>query len=98
MIETSWQAKNDQPLPIPIIFENERYDHLIKKMIKNPKNKAKLVYLGPRYENTYYAWYIKSFPFPYTHIKAPNDMKFTNRPFCGQHWEAEEDLLFDSFF
>ena len=25
-------------------------------------------------------------------------MKFSSRPFCGQHWEAEDELLFDSFF
>jgi len=67
-------------------------------MLKQPRERAKLCYLGPRYENTYYSWYDKSFRFPYDHIKAPNDMKFTNRPFCGQHWEAEDGLLFDSFF
>ena len=25
-------------------------------------------------------------------------MKFTNRPFCGQHWQTPCDLQFDSFF
>ncbi len=25
-------------------------------------------------------------------------MKFTNRAFCGQHWDAEDGLVFDSFF
>lgn len=100
-IQTGWQNKGDPlPQPIPIIFEAPRYDHLIRRMLKNPRKQAKIVYLGPRYENTYYSWYDKAFKFPYEHIKAPNDMKFTNRPFCGQHWEAEgeEELQFDSFF
>lgn len=25
-------------------------------------------------------------------------MKFTNRAFCGQHWDAEDGIIFDSFF
>ena len=76
----------DLPVPVPIIFESERFDQLVRRALRQPKPKARVVYLGPRYENTYYAWYDKTFPFPYHHIKAPNDMKFTNRPFCGQHW------------
>ena len=95
----------DLPVPVPIIFESERFDQLVRRALRQPKPKARVVYLGPRYENAYYklsliradyaikwqsaglfAWYDKTFPFPYHHIKAPNDMKFTNRPFCGQHW------------
>ena len=58
----------------------------------------RLSYLGPRFENTFYAWYDKEFEFPYGHIKAPHNMKFTNRAFCGQHWDAHDGLIFDSFF
>ena len=25
-------------------------------------------------------------------------MKFTDRDFCGQHWDAEDNLIFDSIF
>lgn len=85
-------------MPVPIIFDSKRYDNLVKKILKKNNPKTKICYLGPRYENTFYAWYDKEFSFPYTHIRAPNNMKFTERPFCGQHWEAEEGLHFNSFF
>lgn len=31
-------------------------------------------------------------------MKSPHNIKFTDRQFCGQHWEAEKDLHFDSMF
>ncbi len=67
-------------------------------MLKKPLPKAKIIYLGPRYENTYFSWYKKPFTFPYNHMKSPHNIKFTDRQFCGQHWEAEKDLNFDSMF
>ena len=81
-----------------MLFDNPRFDNMIKRLIDYKGEKAKLCFLGPRFENTFYAWYDKAFTFPYSHIVAPQNMKFTNRAFCGQHWEAEDGLIFDSFF
>ena len=67
-------------------FDNYRLDVMIKKLIDYKGDKVKLCYLGPRFENTFYAWYDKEFTFPYSHIVAPQNMKFTDRDFCGQHW------------
>lgn len=55
----SWNIKADLPQPIPIIFESLRYDLLIKRCLRQPRSKARVIYLGPRFENTYYAWYDK---------------------------------------
>lgn len=81
-----WTPKNELPSPVPIIFQSLRYDNIIKRLLKKPLSKAKIIYLGPRYENTYFSWYKKPFTFPYTHMKSPHNIKFTDRQFCGQHW------------
>jgi len=83
---------------VPIIFESPKYDSIIKRLLKKHSPRTKVCYLGPKYENTYYAWYNKPFAFPYNHIKSPHNIKFSDRQFCGQHWEAENDLQFDSMF
>ncbi len=58
------------------------------------------MYLGPRYESTYSAWFEKPFDFPYTHLNKNKRLKFTDREFVGQYWNAETEnhLHFDSFF
>lgn len=38
-----------------------------------------LVYLGPRYESTYAAYYEQSFDFPYTHLNHKGRLKYTTR-------------------
>lgn len=58
----------------------------------------RVCYYGPRYDNTYFAWNQMPFEFPYTHIEPPEDMKFTNRPFYGQHPALRSLVVFDSFF
>lgn len=93
-----WAPKSDQPVPIPLIFSNRRVDSIVKRLVEKPHEKIKLCFLGPRFENTFYAWMDRPFPFPYSHIKSPQNMKFSNRAFCGQHWDAEDGLIFDSFF
>lgn len=57
----SWGIKKDEPNPIPITFGNRHLDNLITKMLSNPEKKYEVVYLGPRYENTFYAWRDKPF-------------------------------------
>lgn len=97
-LETGWSPKSNLPFPIPMLFENPSFDRMINKLIDKPHEKVKLCFLGPRFENTFYAWLDKPFSFPYNHVKGPQNMKFTNRSFCGQHWEAENGIIFDSFF
>ena len=57
-----------------------------------------LCYLGPRYKNTYYAWYKMPFKYPYSHLDEPKSMKMTNRPFIGQNPIQMNEIIFDSFF
>ena len=83
---TGWAPKNDLPVPVPLIFDSRRTDNIVKRFIEKKNLKMKLVYLGPRYESTFFAWYSKPFDFPYNHIQAPHNMKFSKRAFCGQHW------------
>ena len=95
---TGWAPKNDLPIPIPLLFDSHRVDAIVRRFLDKKTSKMRLVYLGPRYESTFFAWYNKTFNFPYTHIRAPHNMKFSKRAFCGQHWEADNGLIFDSFF
>jgi hypothetical protein len=83
---------------VPIVFDSKKIDCLVRKAIEKESKYITLCYLGPRFENTYYAWYDKPFDFPYPHIKGPKNMKFSNRPFCGQHWDTEHKVTFDSFY
>jgi hypothetical protein len=56
------------------------------------------VYLGPRYENSYFMHYGKPYHFPYSHIRPPEKIKFTNRAFLGNNPDCCDDLNFDSLF
>ena len=85
---SSWAPKSDLPVPIPMVFSNRRVDLIVKHVLEKKHEKLKLCFLGPRFESTFYAWYDRPFAFPYAHIKSPHNMKFTNRAFCGQHWDA----------
>jgi hypothetical protein len=62
------------------------------------KRKYEVIYLGPRYDNTFYAWRDKPFKFPYGHINLPKNIKYKKRPFLGQNPKAEDCLEFDSNF
>lgn len=48
-LETGWHTKIELPVPVPIIFENERFDQLVRRALRQPRAKARVVYLGPRY-------------------------------------------------
>lgn len=76
------------PNPIPILYENRIVDHLIRELLKKNSNpQYKVVYLGPRYENTFFVHYGREheYAFPYTHIKPPEKIKYTNRLFLGNN-------------
>ena len=45
----SWQSKVELPVPVPIIFETERFDQLVRRALRQPRARARVVYLGPRY-------------------------------------------------
>ena len=81
-------------------FKNYYFDSVFEYALKTKKvdEKTQICYLGPRYETTYYAWYDKEFDFPYGHLNAPKNINITDRFLCGQHWDAEDGLIFDSFF
>ena len=80
-----WAPKSDLPVPIPMMFDNRRIDSIVKKLVEKNNDNIKLCYLGPRFENTFYAWHNQNFSFPYAHIKPPQNMKITNRAFFGQN-------------
>ena len=58
---TGWAPKNDLPVPIPLIFDSRRTDNIVKRFLEKKNLKMKLVYLGPRYESTFFSWYNKPF-------------------------------------
>lgn len=58
----------------------------------------KVAYLGPRYENTYFMHFGKHYRFPYSHIRPPDRLRFTDRQFLGNNPDCCEDLGFDSLF
>ena len=78
--------KAEQPNPIPTTFSNRYLDELVGVMMGRQGHAV--VYLGPRYENTFYAWRDKPFAFPYSHLNLPKNVKHKKRPFLGQNPEV----------
>ena len=56
------------------------------------------MYLGPRYQSTFYAWKEKPFDFPYSNINMAENIVYKKRPFLGQNPEVQGALYFDSIF
>ncbi len=54
-------------------------------MLSSDSKQYLVVYLGPRYDNTFYAYRDKPFKFPYSHINMPKNIKYKKRPFLGQN-------------
>lgn len=69
---------------------------MVNCLLKITQNLFYLVYLGPRYENTFYAWKDKPFSFPYSHINLTKNIKYKKRPFLGQNPEITNVIYFDS--
>lgn len=46
-----WTPKNDQPVPVPLLFEHKRLDCMISRIAANNQtnSKIRLVYLGSRF-------------------------------------------------
>lgn len=93
-----WSCGGKFAHPIPITVDAPFFDKLIHYLLAKKINGCDVCYLGPRYDNTFYAWYQMPFDFPYAHLDPPVGMKFTNRPFVGQNPDYKESLIFDSFF
>ncbi len=82
-----WVPRILLPNPIPVIYDNRTVDYLVQELLKRRKDLAgyRVAYLGPRYENTYFIHYGKNYHFPYSHIRPPERIKFTDRVFLGNN-------------
>lgn len=87
------------PNPVPTTYENYVVDAIVRELLRSKQQSPyRVAYLGPRYENSYFIHYGKNYHFPYSHIRPPDRIKFTDRSFLGNNPDGCDDLCFDSLF